>query len=112
MSFPEVCAQILHKFIQTDVINEDIISVFLLSDGMEKINFECINNSDIRQEINANMIDTILSEMNNTTSANIKQELETNAINNAETGSFSIGQSSDSNLNLDEINKLRIVNKL
>ena len=34
------------KFIQTDVINDNIISVFLLSDGMEKITFECSNLSD------------------------------------------------------------------
>lgn len=35
-----------HKFIQTDVINDNIISVFLLSDGMEKITFECSNLTD------------------------------------------------------------------
>ena len=34
------------KFIQTDVINDNIISVFLLSDGMEKIAFECSNLTD------------------------------------------------------------------
>ncbi|MDC1402127.1 protein phosphatase 2C domain-containing protein [Flavobacteriaceae bacterium] len=34
------------KFIQTDVINDDIISVFLLTDGMEKITFECSNLTD------------------------------------------------------------------
>ena len=35
------------KFIQTDVINDDIISVFLLSDGMEKITFECSMTDDV-----------------------------------------------------------------
>ena len=34
------------KFIQTDVIHEEIVSVFLLSDGMEKITFECSNLTD------------------------------------------------------------------
>ena len=33
-------------FIQTDVIDEKILSVFLLSDGMEKISFECSNLTD------------------------------------------------------------------
>ena len=30
-------------FIQSDVVNEKILSIFLLSDGMEKITFECSN---------------------------------------------------------------------
>jgi len=30
-------------FIQSNVINENILSIFLLSDGMEKITFECSN---------------------------------------------------------------------
>jgi len=34
------------KYIQTDVINEKILAVFLLSDGMEKITFECSNLTD------------------------------------------------------------------
>ena len=33
-------------FIQTDVIDDKIFSVFLLSDGMEKISFECSNLTD------------------------------------------------------------------
>ena len=35
-----------NKFIQTDVIDEKILAIFLLSDGMEKITFECSNLSD------------------------------------------------------------------
>ena len=35
-----------YKFIQTDVINEKILAIFLLSDGMEKITFECSNLTD------------------------------------------------------------------
>lgn len=34
------------KYIQTKVINENILAVFLLSDGMEKITFECSNLTD------------------------------------------------------------------
>lgn len=33
-------------YIQTDVINEKLLAVFLLSDGMEKITFECSNLTD------------------------------------------------------------------
>jgi hypothetical protein len=35
-----------HKFIQTDVIDEKLLAIFLLSDGMEKITFECSNLTD------------------------------------------------------------------
>ena len=35
-----------NKFIQTDVIDEKILAIFLLSDGMEKITFECSNLTD------------------------------------------------------------------
>ena len=35
-----------HKYIQTDVINEKLLAIFLLSDGMEKITFECSNLTD------------------------------------------------------------------
>ena len=34
------------KFIQTDVIDEKLLAIFLLSDGMEKITFECSNLTD------------------------------------------------------------------
>ena len=34
------------KYIQTDVINEKILAIFLLSDGMEKITFECSKLTD------------------------------------------------------------------
>ena len=35
-----------NKFIQTDVIDKKILAIFLLSDGMEKITFECSNLTD------------------------------------------------------------------
>jgi hypothetical protein len=35
-----------HKFIQTDVIDEKLLAIFLLSDGMEKVTFECSNLTD------------------------------------------------------------------
>ena len=34
------------KFIQTDVIDEKLLAIFLLSDGMEKVTFECSNLTD------------------------------------------------------------------
>jgi hypothetical protein len=65
------------KFIQTDVINDDIISIFLLSDGMEKITFECSNlTDDVFVDVNIPYKNFFLPILSKIKSLNNKDEIK------------------------------------